>query len=367
MTRIAIITHGGLVGGHFNQGFPALVDLFDRLSERFELTAYQGANFPVDDAAVRGYPVKRVRLGALGSDAIIRLVRDHLEEKFSLLHGLWAGGGAIAARAARILRVPVLVSMLGGETARIPEIPYGGLLSERSVRRLRRVCELSDAITVGSAYQGQKLSEICGVAVERIPLGVDPGVFELRGADLRPPYRFLHVSNLTEVKDQRTLLRAFASIAKEVASHLTIVGPDYLNGELQSFVESLGLKSDVTFVGAVPRVELPRYFQEAHILLHSSLYESQAVVALEAMSCGTVVCGTAVGLFSDLKDECCLVVEPRDSVGLAAIVLRLLSDRQRYENLRRAAREWALAHSADWTASRFADLYESLIRRRGLS
>jgi glycosyltransferase involved in cell wall biosynthesis len=361
MTRVAIITHGGIAGGLFNQGIPALVDLFDRLSERFALTAYQSANFSPDDALARKYPVRRFALRAFGIDLIARLIRDHLHERYSLVHGLWAGGGLLAARAARILRIPAVVSLLGGETACIPEIPYGGLLSEKSVRRLKRTCGRCDAITVGSRYQEQKLREICNVRVNTIPLGADSNLFQFRGAELKPPFRFLHVANLTEVKDQRMLIQAYALIRKEVAGHLTIVGPDYLNGELQAVVRRLGLDRDVTFVGAVPHADLPAYFQESHILLHSSLYESQAVVAVEAMSCGTVVCGTAVGILADLKDEHCLVVEPRDAPGLARIVLGILRDSNRYGNLRRSAREWATAYSAQWTAARFMDLYESLV------
>ena len=152
-----------------------------------------------------------------------------------------------------------------------------------------------------------------------IPLGVDPQKFSFGTPKPGPPFKFLHVANLTEVKDQATLIRAFDLIRKEIDSHLTVVGPDYLNGQLQKLVAALGLTNHVTFTGPIPNIELPSSYRDAHFLLHSSLYESEAVVVLEAMSCGVAVCGTAVGILADLHEKCCLAARPRDYQGLARL------------------------------------------------
>ena len=47
------------------------------------------------------------------------------------------------------------------------------------------------------------------------------------------------------------------------------------------------------------------------------------MVALEAMSLGTVVCGTAVGVMSDLSPEHCVTVEERNHVDLGDKILEV--------------------------------------------
>jgi glycosyltransferase involved in cell wall biosynthesis len=169
------------------------------------------------------------------------------------------------------------------------------------------------------------------------------------------------VANLTEVKDQRTLIETFAILHAQIDCHLTIVGPDYLQGEVHRLVDSKGLGGAITFTGPVRHTELPSYLERAHVLLHTSLYESLAVAVLEAMASGVVVCGTAVGILSDLNGLACLAVAPGDSLGLAASVLRLLADRNELARIRHNAREWTERHSIDSTASAYSRIYEQSI------
>jgi glycosyltransferase involved in cell wall biosynthesis len=362
--RIAIIADGGLVGGHFNQGVPALVELFGRLSEAFELTAYQARRVLGAELSARPYRVRNFQPRAGGLALAPQLIVEHMRAPYALVHGLWGGTARLAVRAARLLRVPAVVSLLGGEVANVASIGYGGLRMAGGRRNLTWIGKYADSVTTGSLFQAARLREACGVESTTIPLGVDTDRFAFHPRMPRPPYEFLHVANLTEVKDQNTMLRAFARIRTAVPARLTVVGPDYLGGALQAGATALGLRGDVRFEGAVCHTEIPGRYQAAHILLHTSLFESQAVAAVEAMSSGAVVCGTAVGILADLADRCCLVVPPGDANALADAVLDLLRTPARFWELQSAAREWAVMHCAAWTAQRFEHLYESLIESR---
>jgi glycosyltransferase involved in cell wall biosynthesis len=356
--RIAVICPGGIIGGDFNQGVPALVELFGRLSERYDLTVYQAARPDSTDHPARPFDVRTFghRLAKLW--LFLALLRDHMRCPYELIHGLWAGSGYIAVWAARLLNVPSVVSLLGGEVANLPEIAYGGLTDRSQTRRLKQVCDRATAIVTLSRFQDAKLKEVHAVDSTVIPLGVDTRKFAFRDRPIESPCQFIHVANLTEVKDQATLIKTFAILRARIDCHLTIVGPDHLQGQLHKLVNSMGLDSEVTFTGPVRHAELPRYLERAQVLLHTSLYESLAVAALEAMASGVAVCGTAVGILSDLNGVGCLAVKPGDAVGLAQGVLRLLGDPKELARMRHKAREWIANHSIDATASAYIRTYE---------
>jgi glycosyltransferase involved in cell wall biosynthesis len=81
----------------------------------------------------------------------------------------------------------------------------------------------------------------------------------------------------------------------------------------------------VTFHGAIPHDRLPDYYRAADLLVVSSRYESQGMVALEAAACGCPVMGTAVGLLPELPGV--YVVPVGDAGALARAIVAALSDR----------------------------------------
>jgi len=70
--------------------------------------------------------------------------------------------------------------------------------------------------------------------------------------------------------------------------------------------------------------------------------------------------GTDVGILADWSRdtiERAVVVPVGDDAALAAAIVAVLNDRPRAERLAAGAREWALAHDADWTAREFERIY----------
>ena len=82
-------------------------------------------------------------------------------------------------------------------------------------------------------------------------------------------------------------------------TRLVVVGGDIQHDpalkQLQATAQELGLADIVAFVGAVPQVELPLYYNAADIFVMPSYFESFGLVALEAMACGLPVIATRVG------------------------------------------------------------------------
>jgi len=86
------------------------------------------------------------------------------------------------------------------------------------------------------------------------------------------------------------------------------------------------------------------------------------VTMLEAACAGIPTVGTLVGHVADWHPDRAVGVPIGDSPALAGAILSLLRDSDRRERIAANARQWALAHDADWTANRFETLYDTVIR-----
>jgi glycosyltransferase involved in cell wall biosynthesis len=174
---------------------------------------------------------------------------------------------------------------------------------------------------------------------------------------------FLHVANLTEVKDQPTLLEAFSLIARARPSRLRIIGADYLHGEVQRRATALGIGDQVEFLGYLPPHDLPKHYLWADILLHTSFHEAGGVVVAEAAAAGVPVFGTRTGLLADLADTVTDVVEPGDGAGLAERVLAALENPSRLAAMCAAGQAWARDHTLEASARLILETYERLTPR----
>jgi glycosyltransferase involved in cell wall biosynthesis len=133
-----------------------------------------------------------------------------------------------------------------------------------------------------------------------------------------------------------------------------------MNGTIQALARDLRLESHVTFHGALPGDRLTTLYRNAHLLLLSSRHEAAGVVLLEAAASGVPTVGSAVGYLADWAPERAVAVAPHDPPALAEAVLALLANPAERARLAASAREWALAHDADWTARAFERLYASM-------
>jgi glycosyltransferase involved in cell wall biosynthesis len=284
--------------------------------------------------ALGGANVRGVRRARLLLRALMWTIAEHRRHPADLLHGLWADeAGAVAVAAGRLLGVPAIVSVMGGELVALRDIGYGGGRSRLGRRLLPPTLRHAACVTVGSASL-QRLAEphVAPGRLARLPLGVDTALFRpgpplAGGAPLAEGgIRLLYAASLTPVKDHATLLRALAKVASRVPGvHLHLVGEGPLRSELARQAEALDVARHVSFHGAVPHDRLPDYYRAADLLVFSSHYESQAMVALEAAACGCPVVGTAVGVLPELPGA--RVVPVGDVAALAEAIIAAVSDR----------------------------------------
>jgi glycosyltransferase involved in cell wall biosynthesis len=293
---------------------------------------------------------------------------QHRASPFDLIQAIWSGScSLVAVTAARLLHLPCVVHIAGGELASLPEIQYGGRSSWRGRVREAIVLHAASAVTAASTPVIASLFDL-GIDGRRVPLGVDLDTWPPRAPVRRArdaPARLIHVASLNRVKDQGTLLRALSRLVdKSVDFHLDIVGEDTLGGEIQALAEHLSLTARVTFHGFLPQRLLRPLVEAAHLMIVSSRHEAGPLVMLEAAVAGIPTVGTAVGHVSEWAPEASRSVAVADWQGLARAIHELLDDEELRLQLARAAFRRALEEDATRTAEDFEALYAEILASR---
>lgn len=263
---------------------------------------YRRDRYCVDGApviALGGAERRGVSTAVVWQRTLATLAAEHRRRPFDVVHAFWATeSGLLAALAGRVLRRPVLVSLAGGELVALRDIAYGDQRSTWERLKVASALRLASAVSAGSQYL-VRIAQRFRPQIERMPLGVDTDLF--RPTTARATERLLHVGTLTPVKDQRTLLAAFAELRRRHSGVLLdIVGDGPLRPALERLANSLGLAEAVRFLGARDHAELATLYPAARTFVVSSRYEAQCMVALEAASCGVPIVGTSVGVVPEL-------------------------------------------------------------------
>lgn len=364
-----MVVPGGVDRSGEYRVIPALLALIERLSLHSDVQVIalnqedQPGAWELAGARIHNIGVRHTRLRA-----IHEIYKMHRSSPFDVIHAIWSGNcGLVAAAVGRLLAIPSLVHVAGGELVSIPDIGYGGVQTWRGRLREALVLRGVSAVTAASAPVIESLSEL-GVPAHRVPLGVDLKSWPPRNPvhrDPNRPARLIHVASLNRVKDQSTLLRALAALMKSgLKFEMDVVGDDTLQGEIQALANQLGLSERVRFQGFLPQRQLRPLVEAADLLVHSSRHEAGPLVALEAAVAGVPTVGTRVGHIAEWTPNAAMSVPIGDWTRLAAAIRQLLEDEDLRLRIASEALKRAVREDADYTAQHFRELYERLVRSR---
>jgi glycosyltransferase involved in cell wall biosynthesis len=363
--KIALIVPGGVDRSGTERVIPALLALIKRLAASHELHVYS----LYQESEPGEWELLGARVHNLGRNgtrrrALQAIRAEHKRGPFGVLQAFFsATPGLIAVTAGRLLGIPSCVHVAGGELVALADIGYGGRLTRRGRIREWLVLRGATRITTPSHGMVSALAQL-GISAQRLALGVDRSAWPSRVPVPRPAgisARLLHVGSLNRVKDQSTLLRAFAALIRAGGdAHLDIVGEDTLQGQIQAEAQALGVAERVTFHGFLTQCELRPLFEASQLLIMSSRHEAGPIVALEAALVGVPTVGTAVGVIAEWHPLAALAADIGDAAGIARLIDSLLKDDQRRLQLAREAQRRAELEDADYSAGSFERLYATL-------
>lgn len=171
---------------------------------------------------------------------------------------------------------------------------------------LRRAFLSARTIIANSQDTADSIVEFSGVARTKIVVISNPVINAHQSSqeDVAAETKFefcanteyvLCVGRLTEVKDHKTLIRAFGLLSKvRNRTELIILGEGPLRGELETLVKVLQLGSKVHFMGYVNNPAT--FYQHANVFAMSSKFEGFGNVLVEALAFGVpIVCTDCLG------------------------------------------------------------------------
>lgn len=166
-----------------------------------------------------------------------------------------------------------------------------------------------------------------------------------------PPVRLISVSRLAPNKRVDHAIRCLHELGQRgVSSELTVVGTGMTAGALRELGTRLGLGERLRFAGYQSEAAKAALLREHHVLLHPSVREGWGLNVIEANAMGTPAVVYPVGglVDSTVDGETGIVCAKETPSSLADGVIRLTSERVRYQGIREGA--WRRSFRFRWEA-----------------
>jgi colanic acid/amylovoran biosynthesis glycosyltransferase len=255
--------------------------------------------------------------------------------------------GVLAMDACRRAGIPLVVHFHGYDASE------RAVLAAHSETYPIMFREAAAIIAVSRAMQRKLVS--LGALPEKVhynPCGIDCEVFEASDPAAAPPV-FLAVGRFVEKKGPQLTLKAFAEVYEAYPSaRLRMIGDGPLLEECRALVLKLRINEAVTFTGAQPHTVVRREMQSARCFVQHSLEapngdcEGTPVGILEACASALPVVSTRHAGIPDVivEGETGLLVDERDTKGMAEQMLSLARDAELARRLGLAARQHVAAH-----------------------
>lgn len=252
-----------------------------------------------------------------------------------IIHANWTLSSATAWASRLYHRKPWVVTVQGSDIFQATKIPAVKEISRITLTGAHRVFALSRSLRSATAEIGVPENKI-----KIMPNGVDCEKFTPALPHEKENF-FLFVGSLIERKGVSYLLQAWKE-AQIKNYQLVIIGEGPQEASLKNAAQTLGISQSVVWVGAQKPIEIRCWMRRAYALILPSVEEGQGVVLLEALASGTPCIGSDVGGIPDvITPEVGMLVQPRDTAGLANAMQLLAQDKKQWQAMSVQARQRA--------------------------
>jgi len=171
------------------------------------------------------------------------------------------------------------------------------LLSESDLKLACEVFENSHTnIAVSQSLSNSIKHYFNDLQFQIIPNIVDTDYFNLIENRTKDKFQFINIANLNKNKNQLHLIQSFTEAFRGNTFHqLLIVGHGPEKNNLQNWIDSNTMNSQISLYGSASREEVKTLLHQSDCFVLSSKIETFGVVLIEAMSCGLPVLSTKCG------------------------------------------------------------------------
>lgn len=266
---------------------------------------------------------------ALGAKAALKQLLDEGFDFDVIDAHYYYPDGVAAALLARHFGRPFTVTARGTDLNLIPDYALPRRMMQWTASRADAsigVCSALVDVLRGWKIPGERLHVMRnGVDLARfrpMPQQAARSELGLSGSPL-----LLSIGYLIERKGHDIVIDALAELLPRFPlAKLVIVGDGPEHANLERQCASLGLTPHVRFAGALPNVDLYRWYSAADVMVLASSREGWANVLLEAMACGTPVVASRIWGTPEVvaTDAVGRLVADRRGQGFAAAIADLV-------------------------------------------
>jgi glycosyltransferase involved in cell wall biosynthesis len=261
-------------------------------------------------------------------------------------------------RAARLVTVHDLTPVRFPELCSPTSLRYPALI-RRAINRGASVHTVSQSM----AEEIVDHFHVDPARVHAIHNGLTPPSPPLPRHEAGPPY-ILAIGTVEPRKGLPDLVAAFDRIAGSIPDvHLRIAGPAGWGEEaLDAAIRSSPNAARIQRTGWVE--DRSGLIAGARVLAYPSLYEGFGLPPLEAMSIGVPVVATTAGAIPEVVGDAAVLVQPRDTAGLAEALRVVLEDATIRDRLIADGARRVQSFSWERAGLKMVDLYRALAQDR---
>jgi len=307
-------------------------------------------------------------------EGLLKLTKYLRNQKYEIVHTHTSKGGSVGRAAAWLAKVPVVIHTTQGYA-------FQDYAKSRFMRFflhfLERLATNWCDMIIAANESDRELAVRSGIALHNkivtIKNCIDIESIDKRQNDIRssfgisPNVNIVGVmARLSEQKGLEYFINALPRIFEVFPdTHVLIVGDGELLQGLNTQVSILDISSKVTFTGfRTDWIEVLRVFD---VFVMPSLWEGLPITLLGAMATGKPIVATRIKGIIDVCSESkvAILVEPRDSKGLADGIMEFLGDRIISEEYGAAARANVVKEYSETVMnSRTWSLYSRLLKSK---
>lgn len=322
--------------------------------ERLFFHEVEPAEYPLFE-----YPPYSLALAVAIHDVAVRHDLDLVHAHYAVPH---ATSAWIAQEMAGDRGLPFVTTLHGTDITLVGLQPSYKAITEFSI-------EKSSGVTAVSEFLKAETVRDFGIPEDRIrviPNFIDPEVYT---PDKEPCHRsslapggekiLMHVSNFRPVKRVSDTVEILARVREHVPARLVLVGDGPDRSRAAARAASLGVESDVVFLGKHASVD--ELLSCADVFLLPSESESFGLAALEALASGAPVVATRIGGIPEVVDHdgSGFLLDVGDVDAMAAATVRILEDDDLHARLSAGGREASIRR---YSSSSVVPTYEAYYR-----
>lgn len=230
----------------------------------------------------------------------------------------------------------------------------------------------ADRIIAVSEYTKKELIKYFGCPEEKIDVVYNGVEFDRFNADIDEislkkcrekyllPNKFIfYMGSAGEYKNIEGILKAYAMLPDSMKETCGVVIAN-TRPDLEKLAESLGIQEKVVFLNGIDETDKVAIYKLSYFVMQISLYEGFGIPLIEAMASGRPVIASTRTCLPEVVGNAGILVDPMNSNEISKAMMKLLTNKEEYNNYVKRGIERAKIFSWENAAQQFLNVLKKM-------